>query len=302
MVRSICVLSLVVALIAAGSLTVAQDQPIAGIGPAGPIVKLHTGFTFTEGPAADAEGNVYFTDVRANRIHRVTPDGQLSTLLENSEGCNGLMFDNRGRLIACQGGLARVVAIDAASKQITVLADKFEGKPFNRPNDLVVDSQGGVYFTDPNEQSVYYIAPQGGVARVAGNLARPNGVLLSPDEKTLYVLPSGAPHVLAFAIQSPGRVGEQRVLAELVQPQSGPPRGGDGLTVDTRGNLYCTQPGVSALQVISPEGKTLGLIRFPEAPANCAFGGTDMKTLYVTARTSLYTAKMEATGHRFGGK
>jgi gluconolactonase len=302
MARHTCVLALVASLTAAGSLASAQDRPIPGIGPAGPIVKLHTGFTFTEGPAADLQGNVYFTDVRANRIHRVTTDGQLTTFLEGSEGCNGLMFDGRGRLIACQGGLARVIAIDVTSKQITVLADKFEGKPFNRPNDLVVDSQGGVYFTDPADQSVYYIAPQGGVGRVAGDLARPNGVLLSPDERTLYVLPSGAPQVLAFSIESPGRVREQRVLAELVQSQTGPPRGGDGLTVDAKGNLYCTQPGLSALQVISPEGKTLGLIRFPEAPANCAFGGTDMKTLYVTARTSLYTVPMEVAGHRFGGR
>lgn len=302
MARHICVVALATCLIAAGSLSAAQDRPIAGIGPAAPIVKLHTGFTFTEGPAADSQGNVYFTDVRTNRIHRVTPDGQLSTFLEGSEGCNGLMFDGSGRLIACQGNLARVIAIDVASKQITVLADKFEGKPFNKPNDLVVDSQGGVYFTDPAEQSVYYVSPPGGVNRVAGGLARPNGVLLSPDEKTLYVLPSGAPHVLAFSIESPGRVREQRVLAELMQPETGAPRGGDGLTVDSRGNLYCTQPGMSAVQVISPEGKTLGLIRFPEGPSNCDFGGTDLTTLYVTARTSLYTVKMEVKGHRFGGK
>jgi gluconolactonase len=294
--------ALAVSLLGVGSFSPAQDQSIPGIGPAGPIVKLHTGFTFTEGPAADAQGNVYFTDVRANKIHHVTTGGKLTTFLENSEGCNGLMFDSRGRLLACQGGLMRVVAIDVGSKQITALADKFEGKPFNRPNDLVVDAQGGVYFTDPNEQNVYYVAPKGEVLRVASGLARPNGVLLSPDERTLYVLPSGAPHVLAFAIESPGRVREQRVLAELKQPETGMPRGGDGLTVDTRGNLYCTQPGLSAIQVISPEGKTLGLIRFPEAPSNCAFGGADMKTLYVTARTSIYTAKMEATGHRFGGK
>jgi gluconolactonase len=286
-------------LLASASPLAAQDNtPIPGIGPIGPVVKLHTGFTFTEGPASDAQGNVYFTDVRNNHIHLVTTDGKLSTFLENSEGCNGLMFDSRGRLIACQGNLARVIAIDIASKQITVLADKFEGQPFNKPNDLVVDSQGGVYFTDPAEGFVYYIAPQGGAKRAASGLARPNGTLLSPDEKTLYVLPSNATNVVAIAVQSPGQLNQQRVLAELVQPETGMPRGGDGLTVDTKGNLYCTQPGVSAIQVISPEGKTLGLIRFPEAPSNCAFGGADMKTLYVTARTSLYTVKMEVAGYR----
>jgi len=113
------------------------------------VVQFHSGFAFTEGPAADAAGNVYFTDVRNNRIHKVDTKGQLSTFLENSQGCNGLMFDGRGRLIACQGMEGRIIAIDVATKNITVVADKYQGRRFNRPNDLVVDREGGVYFTDP---------------------------------------------------------------------------------------------------------------------------------------------------------
>ncbi|HXG13153.1 MAG TPA: SMP-30/gluconolactonase/LRE family protein [Gemmataceae bacterium] len=282
------------------ALTLAADRkPIPGIGPVGEIVKLHTGFTFTEGPAADAEGNVYFTDVRNNRIHKVDTDGKLSTFLENSQGCNGLMFDNKGRLVACQGGAGRVIAIDVATKKITVLADQCDGKKLERPNDLVVDRQNGVYFTDLPANSVYYIAPDGKVTRLISDAPRANGVILSPDEKTLYVLPAGTPNVMAYPVIAPGKIGSGKVLCKLEQAPTGEPRGGDGLTVDTRGNLYVTQPALRAIQVISPEGKTLGLIEFPESPANCTFGGKDLKTLYVTARTSLYTAKMEATGHRF---
>jgi gluconolactonase len=170
-----------------------------------------------------------------------------------------------------------------------------------------VDRQDGVYFTDPSFQAgtsqqdkmgVYYVSPQGKVTRLIDDLPRPNGVILSPDEKTLYVLPSGSVDVMAYPVLSPGKIGPGRVPCKLEQAPTGPARGGDGLAVDTKGNLYLTQPSLFAIQVVSPEGKTLGLIKFPENPANCDFGGKDMKTLYVTARTSLYTVRMEATGHR----
>jgi gluconolactonase len=278
------------------------DGPIAGLGPKGEVTELHDGYMFTEGPAVDAQGNVYFTDVRANRIHKVDLDGKISTFLEDSQGCNGLMFDRRGRLVACQGGAKRIVAIDVATKQVTVLADKFEGKPFNRPNDLVVDRHDGVYFTDPDSTSVYYAAADGRVSRVATDLPRPNGVLLSPDEATLYVLPSGTPDVMAYPVTSPGVLGAGRVFCRLEQAAEGRPRGGDGLTVDSRGNLYFTQPALRALQVVSPEGKTLGLIRVPKNPSNCTFGGKDLTTLFITAQTSLYTAPMEVKGHRFAAE
>jgi gluconolactonase len=291
----ICALSLL-------PLAAKPQGPIPGIGPVGDVVRAHTGFQFTEGPAADAEGNVYFTDVQRNRIHKVDAQGQLSTFLENSQGCNGLMFDGRGRLIACQGGAGRIIAIDIATRAIEVIADQFQGRRFDRPNDLVLDRAGGVYFTDPlfggqpiqDRQSVYYVNANGQVTRVIDNLIRPNGVILSPDEQTLYLLHS-QPNVMAYPVEGPGRLGPGRVLATL-QGNGG----GDGLTIDTRGNLYLTRPNSNAVQVITPDGTSLGLIQFPEAPSNCTFGGPDLKTLYVTARTSLYTARMEATGHRFG--
>ncbi|MBM3858399.1 MAG: SMP-30/gluconolactonase/LRE family protein [Verrucomicrobia bacterium] len=296
----------------AAAIVIAQDnKPIAGIGPAGEIVQAHTGFKFTEGPAADAQGNVYFADIPNNRIHKVDTAGKLTTFLEDSQGCNGLMFDGRGRLIACQGKAGRVIAIDVATKKIEPLADTYNGKRFNSPNDLIVDRKGGVYFTDPSfgkdaapqdKMAVYYVAADRKITRLIDDLQRPNGVILSPDEKTLYVLPSGSPDVMAYPVESPGKLGKGRVLCQLQQVPDGQMRGGDGMTVDTAGNLYLTQPSLKAIQVVNPAGKTLGLITFPEGPANCAFGGPDMKTLFVTARTSLYSVKMKATGHRFPGR
>ncbi len=297
-------------LLTSGAVLSQGNKPIAGIVADVTIVKLHTGFTFTEGPAADAKGNVYFTDVRANRIHKVDTDGRLATFLEDSKGCNGLMFDGRGRLIACQGGEGRIIAIDVATKNIEVLADHYNGKRFNAPNDLAVDRLGGVYFTDPgfrpaemtqDKEGVYYISKDRQVTRVLDNLPRPNGVLLSPDDKTLYVVPSGSPEVRAYPVEGPGKPGAGQPLCPLEQLPAGQPRGGDGLTVDTKGNLYLALPALSAIQIVSAKGTMLGLIKFPEAPANCAFGGKDMKTLFVTARTSLYALKMNTTGHRIAG-
>ncbi len=276
------------------ALAAQENKPIAGIGPAGEVVKLHTGFKFTEGPAADAHGNVYFSDIPNNRIHKVDPDGKLSTFLEESQGANGLMFDGKGRLIACQGLAGRIVAIDPATKAITPLCEKYSEKA--RPNDLVVDKEGGVYFTDPGEGSIYYLPTGGKVSAILTGLPRPNGVILSPDEKTLYPL-LGVPELRAFPVEAPGKVGPGRVLAQIIE---GSRPGSDGMTVDTKGNLYLTKPSANAIQVVSPEGKTLGVLKFPESPSNCAFGGKDMKTLFVTAQTSVYSVKMEATGHRFG--
>jgi gluconolactonase len=291
-----------VALLLVIGATVARGEgPIPGIVSKPEVARVQTGFVFTEGPTADAEGNLYFTDVRDNKILKLDTNGKLSTFLENSQGSNGLGFDGKGRLIVAQGGAARVVAIDVATKQITVLADKFDGKPLARPNDLVVDRQGGVYFTDPDPKSVYYIGADGRVSRLIDDLPRPNGVLLSPDEATLYVVPSGSPDVMAYPVEAPGKIGSGRVLARLEQPGAGAAKGGDGLAVDSLGNLYLAVPALKAIQVVSPAGKTLGLISVPEGPSNADFGGKDLKTLYITARTSLYAVPTEVKGHRFGG-
>ena len=272
---------------------------IPGIGPIGPIEQRHLALVFTEGPAADANGNVYFSDVQGNRIYKSDTRGLLSTFFPNSSACNGLMFDRAGRLIACQRDQRRIIAIDIATTNVTPLATSFMGGQFVGPNDLVIDSAGGVYFTDPNfvggqngfTQSVYYVTAAGVVSQVASNLSRPNGVILSADERTLYVVLSGAARLMSYPVLSPGVIGPG-----VTNTIAGT---GDGMTLDTQGNLYLCQPGANQIVVRSPAGVTLGSITFPEQPANCAFGGKDMKTLFVTARTSLYACRMAATGHRF---
>ena len=283
-----------------------EGKGIPGIGPVGKIVKLHSGFKFTEGPAADREGNVYFSDIPNERIHKVDKDGKLSIFREKSNRANGLMVNAKGEIVACEMA-GRVVAISSDGKKVRVLADNFEDKPFNAPNDLVIDKQGGVYFTDPSfgakkplpqgKTGVYYIAPDGKVTRLIDDLGLPNGVKLSPDEKTLYVIPTGPAEMMAYPVEAPGKLGKGRVFCKLQGKDSKKGTGGDGCTIDTKGNLYITsQIGV---QVFNPEGNFLGNITFPEQPANVTFGGSDMKTLYVTARSSLYTVPMEAAGHVF---
>src|SRR6185437_6021033 len=178
------------------------------------------------------------------------------------------------------------------------------------PNDLVIDRSGGVYFTDPHFRApevlpqgvtaVYYIAAGGKVSRLIDDLKAPNGVILSPDEMTLYVIPSMQEEMMAYPVEGPGKLGKGRVFCRTKQAEGKQGTGGDGLTIDEKGNLYITT--ALGLQVFSPEGKALGIIEFPEVPANVTFGGKDRKTLYVTARTSLYTAPMEAQGHVFAEK
>ncbi len=270
--------------------------------------RLLTGFRFTEGPAADREGNVFFTDIPNERIHRIDASGTLTTFRAKSGRANGLMFNARGELVACEGGNGRVVAIAKDGKTIRVLANKFEGKRFNAPNDLVIDKRGGIYFTDPEfgreikkpqgTFAVYYIREAGKVARVVESLPRPNGIILSPDEKTLYVVPSRSSKVMAYPIDAPGKLGKGREFFNLLQPQGRKNTGGDGLTVDTRGNLYITSQ--LGIQVVSPKGKHLRTLKFPEKPSNVTFGGKDRRTLYVTARTSVYTLPIDAQGHVFG--
>ena len=284
---SFCVLLASIFLLAAP----ARAQ-ISGIGPVGEITRPHTGFQFTEGPAADLQGNIYFTDVQRSRIHKIDTQGALTAFLENTQGMNGLMLDPRGRLIACQGGAGAIVAIDIATKNISLIANQFEGARFNSPNDLVVDRAGNIYFTDRGGNAVYFIDTSNKATRLITDRSLPNGILLSLDEKTLYLL-YGSPNLLAYPIIAPGQLGAAQTFA--LQGTGG----GDGMTIDTKGNLYVTRPGINAIQVLTPAGQSLGTIPFAEAPANVVFGGADLKTLFVTARTSVYTARMQAIGYRF---
>jgi gluconolactonase len=278
------------------------SEPIPGLGPTGPVTKLFGDFMFTEGPAGDRMGNVFFSDVRGNKTYKIS-EGKLSVFRDPSNNSNGLMVNAQGELVACEMQ-GRVVAVSPDGKTVRPLAETYQGKRFNAPNDLVIDRQGGVYFTDPHflapqplpqgVPAVYYISPGLEVTRLIDNLQAPNGVILSPDEKTLYVIPSLQAEMMAYPVESPGKIGAGRVFCVLEQAAGKKNQGGDGLTVDTSGNLYITS--ALGLQVFSPQGKPLGIISVPEQPANVTFAGPENRTLYVTARTSLYTIPMQATG------
>lgn len=262
------------------------------------VEKLAGGFAFTEGPAADAQGNVFFSDIPNNRIHKWTLEGRLLTFRENSGGANGLYFDAKGNLLACEGSGRRLVSIDPGGN-VTVLADKYEGKRFNSPNDLWIDLKGGVYFTDPrygnrdgmeqDGEHVYYLSPdRKRLVRVIDDLVRPNGVIGTPDGKTLYVADNGDRKTFVYRINEDGTLSAKRLFA---------PEGSDGMTIDNEGDVYLTT-GVVA--VYDKTGQKVEEIQVPERPANVTFGGRDAQTLFITARTCLYALKMRVKGVQQG--
>lgn len=264
------------------------------LAPGAAVEKLAGGFKFTEGPAADAAGNVFFTDIPNNRIHRWPADRTLSTFREDSGGANGLDFDAQGNLLACEGGNRRLVSIDPKGK-VTVLAGAYDGKRLNSPNDLWIDPRGGVYFTDPRygrkddlEQDgfhVYYLPPdRGKLVRVTSDLVMPNGLVGTPDGRRLYIADPGAGKTYAYAVREGGLLADKTLFAE---------EGSDGMTLDEEGNIYLTVKGVS---IYDSGGKRIGSIDVPEAPSNVAFGGADRRTLFITARTSLYAVRMRVKG------
>lgn len=298
----------IASLFAVTSGSVAEQPKGTEFPGAGKVRKVQEGFKFTEGPAYDQEKYLYFTDIPNNRIMRTDLKGGLEIFLEPSGRCNGLMVDGRGQLIACRMD-GELISIDTKTKDVTVLASKYQDKPFNACNDLVIDSQGGIYFTDPRygapepwpqgKEAFYYRSPEGEVTRLGDDIIAPNGIMLSVDEKTLYVLPSMQKQVMAYEVLSPGKLGQGKVLYEIKQPQGKESSGGDGLALDVNGNLYLTTD--LGVQVVSPKGKLLGIIEFPEIPANCKFGGPDNKTLFATCRTSVYAVSLPNAGHVFPG-
>jgi gluconolactonase len=267
------------------------------IAPGEEVHKLAGGFRFTEGPVADSEGNLYFTDIRSAKIHRWTVAGELELVRGNTGAANGLAFDADGNLLACEGANRRVTSM-GSDGEITVIAESWRGKRFNRPNDLWIRPDGGVYFTDPlygpggreteiDGFHVYFIPPDGGpVIRVADDLVKPNGVVGTPDGGTLYVADHGAARIYRYAIQPDGTLTDKTLFVE---------DRADGMTLDELGNLYLTDDTVA---VYDADGRHLIDIEVPERPANVAFGGRERTTLFITARTSLYAVEMMVTGDR----
>jgi gluconolactonase len=266
------------------------------VAPEAQIQKLAGGFQFTEGPAANAVGDVYFTDIPNNRIHKWSVDGELSTFREDSGAANGLYFDPKGNLLACEGGNRQLVSIDPA-ENVTVLADSFNSKKLNSPNDLWRDPKGGIYFTDPrygnrdnleqDGEHVYYLPPGGGfLIRVIDDLVRPNGIIGTPNGERLFVADHGDEKTYSYLIDSDGTLSNKQLFAS---------QGSDGVTLDEFGNLYLTREGVS---VYDPQGNKLGMIEVPERPANVCFGGREHRTLFITARSALYSLEMQVAGMR----
>lgn len=265
--------------------------------------RIATGYRFTEGPVWSAAGYLLFSDIPANRIYQWTPDGNCVVFREPSGNSNGLLFDRQARLLACEHGNRRVSRTEKDGR-VVALAERYEGKRLNSPNDLVVRSDGVLFFTDPpygikpeeKEQpvnGVYRLDPDGTLTLLAGDFDRPNGLALSPDEKVLYVADCSRSLIRAFDVAADGSVANSRIVCEMPREQRFTP---DGMKVDARGNLYVTG-GASGLWVFRPGGQVLARVAFPEGTANCAFGGPDGRSLFVTASKSVYRLRTRVPGN-----
>ncbi|MBF4466386.1 SMP-30/gluconolactonase/LRE family protein [Flavobacterium sp. LC2016-12] len=263
------------------------------------LIKLSDQYSFTEGPAVDKKGDIYFTDQPNNRIMKWSVDGELSVFMENAGRANGLYFDHEGNLLACADEKNEIWKIDQ-NKNTTVLVNNFEGKRLNGPNDLWVDAKGGIYFTDPfykrdywmhttkeiEKECVYYLSPdKSKIINVDNDLVKPNGIIGTSDGKTLFVADIGANKTYSYTINSDGSLDKKMLFTES---------GSDGMTRDEAGNIYLTGKGVT---VFNPKGEKIAHIDVPEPwTANVCFGGKKRKTLFITASKSVYTMEMNVRG------
>ena len=261
------------------------------------IERVAAGYKFTEGPVWSREGYLLFSDVPQDLIVAWRPGKGTANFRTQSNGANGNAFDAQGRLYSCESRTRRVVRTDRKGR-IEVLAERYQGKRLNAPNDIVVSRDGHVYFTDPAFGSqadqreldfygVYHITPKGELELIARPAGRPNGIALSPDGKLLYVANSDERNVRAYDLDRQGRASNPRVVISGID---GVP---DGMKVDEKGNLYIA---ARAIAIYTPVGKLLGSIELPETPSNCAFGDPDFGTLYVTARSSVYRIRLNVKG------
>ena len=315
---------LLICFLIAPALIRAQQQPAAAPPPAPPtetiapdipgvvrggtrVEVIAQGLRGTEGPIASPDGSLLFTEQNASVITRIDASGARTPFLENTNGANGVTFDPKGRLVATQPDRGEIAVLSPGPR--TVLASEYNGQKLQRPNDIIADRKGGYYFTDPGANppagqapgptAVYYIRPNGTLLRIASDIARPNGIILSADDRVLYVANTLGDAVIAFDVNDDGSVRNRRDFARLqgvTKTETGVRSGADGLAVDNAGRLYvATQSGV---QVFSPEGRHLGTIPIGIAngPQNIAFAGPDKKTLYVVGRNAAWKIPMLAEG------
>lgn len=266
--------------------------------PGATLRKLSNEFSFTEGPACDGAGNIYFTDQPNDRIMEWSADGTLSTFMQPCGRANGLCFDRHGNLWACADETNALWSIDR-KKNITVMVSSYEGKLLNGPNDVWIRPDGGVYFTDPYyqrpywkrgpkemDECVYYLSPEHKkLVRVIDDFKQPNGIIGTPDGKLLYVADIGGHKTYRYAVQKDGSLTDKKLFCEL---------GSDGMTIDNEGNVYLTGKGVT---VFDPSGKQIEHIAVEEPwTANICFGGKDRHTLFITASKSIYALQMRVKG------
>lgn len=288
---------------------------IPGVVAAGAKVEvIKDGFNGTEGPIAMSDGSAIFSETTANRTIKVAADGTVSTFLEQTEGANGLAFDTQGRLVATlvPWGASKIAVIYPANAK-KVLADNYNGQPFGRANDLTVAKSGAIYFTDsanptvntakpPLPAALYFLPPGGTPVQVLNDLAFPNGVLLSRDERTLYLNDTRGEYLIAFDVKADGSLTNRRNFAKydgVVKNADGSLNSGaDGITIDSEGRLYVA--AVNGIQVFGTDGKHLGTIPVSRVPQNLAFAGSDKRTLYIVGRGAVYRVTMLAQG--FGGR
>jgi gluconolactonase len=258
------------------------------------LQKLAGGFKFTEGPVADANGGVYFSDISGNRTYKWLPDGNVITIRENTGGGNGLKLDSKGNLYVCEGDNRRVTRIDP-NGSVTVLCDNYKGKKLNSTNDLWRDKKGGIYFTDPIYGSrkgielpgsyVFYLPPDSNQpVLVADDMNTPNGIVGSRDGSTLYVADMQGNKTWVFKINPDGMLSDRKLFAKI---------GSDGMTLDEKGNLYLTGKGVI---VLDPAGNKIDYINVPSQTSNVCFFGPDRDTLFITGGKYIFSIKMSVKG------
>jgi gluconolactonase len=294
------IISVMAALMIVGSFVrtaFAADSPVA---PGAKLEKLAGDFKFTEGPACDAEGNVFFTDQPNDRILKYSIDGKLTTWLSPCGRSNGLCFDGQGGLIACADENNQLWRIDKDGKS-TVLVKDYKGKLLNGPNDVWVRPDGALYFSDPfykrdywkrgpreqDVQGVFFLSADGKtLTRIVDDLKQPNGIIGTPDGKTLYIADIGAKKSYQYDIQADGTLANKKLFCEM---------GSDGMTIDDEGNIYITGKGVF---IFDKTGKQIEHILVPDEgwTANVCFGGKDHQTLFITASKSMYGMKMRVKG------
>jgi len=274
--------------------------------------RLATGFIFTEGPLWHPDGYWYFVDIRQNKLFRMRPGGA-PELVRTTLGGNGTTFDMQGRLILCEGD-GRCVTRMAADGTVERLVDNYKGGRFNRPNDVICHSNGCLYFTDPDKRRpyrereipglegenglwdgacVYRLAPDGSLS-VLALCEYPNGLALSLNERTMYVANTrSSKYIHTIALDAAGHMTGRSIFADMNEgTEAGIP---DGLKVDSTGRVYCTGPG--GIWVFAPDGKRVGIIRWPEQAVNFAFGGPDLRTLLCCAHTSVYSLRVKVPGN-----